>query len=124
VDGDKIIGKVKEAAGAAVGNEALEREGRVQQDKAMAEAEAERLDERAEVRAEQAELEARQREIELEQQRIEAEAAEQARFDRIEAEEAEEKARLQAAAAELEAESAKAEHAADLLDGTRQQLEG
>src|SRR3954447_21426382 len=85
---DKLIGKLKETAGSVIGDPGLELEGSVQEQKAEAEAESARLDERGEQRAEVTEVEARQREVELEQQRLAADAAAADREARLEAERA------------------------------------
>jgi uncharacterized protein YjbJ (UPF0337 family) len=148
VTGDKIIGKIKETAGALVGDPGLELEGDLQQRKAEAEAEAQRLEERAAQRAEVTEVEARQREVELEQQRLATEAAQAARHRQLDAEAAVRKAeadrvtdaeleavrreeadaraaheRAMQAAAEADRVAEQAKQTADVLDGTRDQME-
>ena len=76
----KIAGRLKEAAGSAIGNRDMAREGRLQQAQVDAEADAEV----AEERADQAELEAERKENELERERLETEIAAREREERIE----------------------------------------
>src|SRR5256885_767317 len=67
---DKLKGKIKEVAGAVIGDEDLEHEGEVQQAKAEVSDEAKRLDAEAEQKREEAELKARERELAAEQERV------------------------------------------------------
>lgn len=52
--GEKLTGKAKEAAGEAIDNENLRKEGEAQQEKAEAKADAERLEELAEEKKDEA----------------------------------------------------------------------
>jgi uncharacterized protein YjbJ (UPF0337 family) len=72
---EKIAGKVKEKAGAVIGNEELEREGRLEQQRVDAEKEAARREERAEQAAAEADVEAEKRDIAVERRELAAEVA-------------------------------------------------
>jgi uncharacterized protein YjbJ (UPF0337 family) len=80
----KLAGKAKEAAGAAVGNDALAREGRLQQAQVDAQAEADATAAEAKQRDAEASVEAEKAETELERQRLQNEVAAQTREKQIE----------------------------------------
>jgi uncharacterized protein YjbJ (UPF0337 family) len=79
----KIAGKAKEAAGAAVGNDALAREGRLQQAHVDAQADADARAAEAKQRDAEAAVEAEKAELELERQRLQNEVAAQTREEQI-----------------------------------------
>ena len=82
----KIAGHIKAAAGSAVGNEDLAREGRLQQAQVEAESDAEVAAERARQAESEAKLEAERKENELERERLENEIAAREREEAIERE--------------------------------------
>ena len=102
----KLAGKAKEAAGAAVGDDDLAREGRLQQAQSDAEVNARREAAEARQREAEAELEAERDETLHERERLQAEQAQKEREDAIERD------RVRAEQ-EATAEQARAEQAAD-----------
>jgi len=72
---DRMKGVAKKAAGAVLGDDDLKREGELHREKAQADTEAAKLQEKADREQAQAETAAREREIEIERQRLAAEAA-------------------------------------------------
>jgi uncharacterized protein YjbJ (UPF0337 family) len=102
----KLVGKAKAATGAALGNNDLAREGRLQQAAADASAEATERSREARQRDREAELEREKAETELERERLQNEVAEQEREQQIERDrhEAERAARAQAEREQAEAE--------------------
>src|SRR5215210_2838314 len=80
----KIAGQVKEAAGSAIGDDELAREGRLQQAQADAEQQARREAEKAEQRQDEAAVEAARAENDLERERLQNELAAQEREAAIE----------------------------------------
>src|SRR5688572_15880094 len=71
----KLAGKAKEAAGSVLGDEALAREGRLQQAQADADAQAAQAGAEAEQRQAEAEVDGAQVENELERERLRTELA-------------------------------------------------
>jgi uncharacterized protein YjbJ (UPF0337 family) len=102
--GDKISGRVKQAAGDLLGSESLHREGKQEERKGDAKEE----QARAEARAEQAEQTAEQRQEAAEAR---AEAAAEREFEKADREAEQEQARVDVAESRAEA---KAEEVADL----------
>lgn len=72
---DTVKGKVKEVAGSVLGDEDLERQGELEQDRVAKAKDAERLSAEADQRSEQVELEAAQSANAVERQRLATEAA-------------------------------------------------
>jgi uncharacterized protein YjbJ (UPF0337 family) len=93
---DRLLGKVKEVAGKVVGNEDLQEEGLLHQDKADAQDRAAREAAAAQVRGEHAEIVARERELEAERTRLAAERAAVAERDRLDRERAVAEQRVEA----------------------------
>jgi ribonuclease E len=102
--GDKISGRVKQAAGDLLGSESLHREGKQEERKGDAKEE----QARAEARAEQAEQTAEERQEAAERR---AEAAAEREFEKADREAEQEQARVEAEQAKAER---KAEEVADL----------
>lgn len=71
----KVAGKAKEAAGSALGNDDLAREGRLQQAQAEAEVDARREAQEAEQREAEAEVEGARGDLEIERERLRSEIA-------------------------------------------------
>src|SRR5689334_9410812 len=80
----KLAGKAKEAAGSVVGNDKLEREGRLQDAQADQELEARREAAEAEQREQEAKVQAERAETERERERLEHEVAEERREEAAE----------------------------------------
>ena len=81
---DRVVGKVKEAAGSLTGNDRLQREGALHQEHARAVQEAEDQRHLAEQKEEEAEIVSRQAALRAEEERIDEEQARAAERDRIE----------------------------------------
>lgn len=111
---DRIAGKVKQAAGAVLGDDGLAREGRLHEDKADATAEAVRRDELAAQSADEAEVVEREAALLVEQESLAAEAAEDVRRERLDREHAEEEARIEREHAAQDAAIGRAAQASEL----------
>jgi uncharacterized protein YjbJ (UPF0337 family) len=111
---DRVAGKAKEIAGGVLGNNDLRDEGRLQQAKVEAGAEARDAAEAAERQAAKADLTTRERELEVERHRIAAEEAEAVEREQLERQRAlahanvEREAQLREAAVERQAEAQQA----------------
>src|SRR3954451_18556098 len=99
----RLAGKAKEAAGAVLGREDLQREGRLQQASVDAEREAAREARDAELEREQAELAERRQETEDERGRLQAELDAEQRKEAIEQHEAQVEGKIQTEAGREEA---------------------
>lgn len=111
---DRIAGKVKQTAGAVLGDDDLAREGRLHEDKADATAEAIRRDELAAQSADEAEVVEREAALLVEEQSLAAEAAEDVRREHLEREHAEEQTRIEREHAAQDGAIARAAHASEL----------
>jgi uncharacterized protein YjbJ (UPF0337 family) len=80
----KVVGRVKEAIGSAIGNDTLSGEGRAQQVQAETEREAAELAKEAAAREERADLVAERTETEARREQLEGELAVERREDEIE----------------------------------------
>lgn len=118
----KLVGKAKEVAGSAFGDDTLAREGRLQQASVDAEVVAEREKAEAKQRQAEADLEGEKVQIEAEKRRLQAEVAEDQRESMIERDrtDAERQAAVDAAAGKQRAEQAEklaeAERTADTVE--------
>jgi colicin import membrane protein len=123
---ERLKGGVKRAAGAALGNDELRREGELHEQKAEALAEAQRAEVEAERRQHEAEDERRAAELTAEQRELLAEEAAEAHLDRIEHQEGEthdaieERHDQRIAAVEASTRSAKADIASDATTAARE----
>lgn len=97
---DRLKGKAKSLAGAALGNEDLEREGHLHEEKADALADARRLDAEASEQEREARLAEREQELGEERARLDLEEAEDQAQVRIAADQAAEEARISRDAAD------------------------
>jgi len=81
---DRVKGKAKQVAGAALGNEELKHEGELHEEKADAAKDAARLSEQAEQERTRAEITARERELAADEARLRSEETAELRQERIE----------------------------------------
>jgi uncharacterized protein YjbJ (UPF0337 family) len=119
----KAAGRAKEIVGSALGNDQLDREGRLQQAQVEAEEEAIERDQKAEEKDAEAKLSIARAETEAERRELEQELARMSEEERIEREREQDKRQAGAAHAEemrqasgLEREADRAERVAHSID--------
>jgi len=126
---ERVKGKAKGLAGAALGDSNLEREGQLHEQKADALDDADRLEGQAEQAQTDADLAARTHEIEVERRRLADEEAEARRTDELAQKREQDEARIEAQAdrreqaVEAQADATEKAAAREQLEATRERSE-
>jgi uncharacterized protein YjbJ (UPF0337 family) len=110
---DRLKGKAKEVAGSVLGDEQLQREGELHEEKADSAQEAKRRAADAAHERDEADLVARERDVQIEEQRLAAEEAADAREAAVERERADEEQRIEREHVQRKADIARDERAAE-----------